>query len=91
MDTWRKLVGLLRKGVIYIDIPRNIISGLRFVDPDVYVIVHTEEEDDRPEATQAMILKDRRDISSIKERLLPKYFQDEKLAQFRVGKPKKEI
>jgi hypothetical protein len=90
MDTWRNLVRLLRKGVIYIDIPRNSIAGLRFVDPDVYVIVHTGEDDDHPEATQVMILKDRREISSIKERLLPKYFQEEKLVQFKIAKPKKD-
>ncbi len=88
LETWKKLVSFLQKGVIYIDITKNSISGLRFIDPDDYFIIHTREEDDRPEATQVMILKERREISPIKERLIPAHFQEEKLSEFRVAKPK---
>jgi hypothetical protein len=46
LETWKKLVSFLQKGVIYIDIPRNSISGLRFIDPDDYFIIHTAEDDE---------------------------------------------
>ena len=82
-DTWKKLVSFLQKGVIYIDIDRNRISGLRFIDPDDYFIVHYEG------ATQVMILKERREISSIKERLIPESFQSEKLSKMPKVKPRK--
>jgi hypothetical protein len=82
-ETWKKLVSFLQKGVIYIDMDRNRISGLRFIDPDNYFIIHHEG------ATQVMILKERREISSIKERLIPTHFQEDKLSKMPRVKPRK--
>jgi hypothetical protein len=57
---------------------------LRFIDPDSYFIIHHDG------ATQVMILKERKDISSIKDRLIPEYFRTDKLSKLPRVKPKKE-
>lgn len=84
LDLWKKLVSYLQKGVVFIDLDHDRVNGLRFIDPEVYVLVQEDGE------TQFLILKQKKEISSIKERLLPESFQEGELAGLYKVKPKKQ-
>lgn len=70
-DQWKRLISLLQKGVIYIDLDKNTVGGRRFTEPEFYVLVLEGDK------VEFMIYKLNKEISTIKQKILPKSFVED--------------